>query len=180
MSLKLLSNMDDIGETMKSIANKLIPNWISFVIQLSSFLILLLVVFFVAYKPVKRMMQRRADHIENEIKQAEEKNVLAAASVNEAKELVSSSKLKASEIIKNAEVQGQEKYDAIILEAKQEVADMKKAAEEDIERAKEDAIQDIRSEMVNVALSASKEILKREVDKKDNVKLAEDFIDRLN
>ena len=180
MSLKLLSNMDNIGETMKSIANKLIPNWISFVIQLSSFLILLLVVFFVAYKPVKRMMQKRADHIENEIKQAEEKNVLAAASVSEAKELVSSSKLKASEIIKNAEVQGQEKYDAIILEAKQEVADMKKAAEEDIERAKEDAIQDIRSEMVNVALSASKEILKREVDKKDNVKLAEDFIDQLN
>jgi len=180
MSLKLLSNMDNIGETMKSIANKLIPNWISFVIQLSSFLILLLVVFFVAYKPVKRMMQKRADHIENEIKQAEEKNVLAAASVNEAKELVSSSKLKASEIIKNAEVQGQEKYDVIILEAKQEVADMKKAAEEDIERAKEDAIQDIRSEMVNVALSASKEILKREVDKKDNVKLAEDFIDQLN
>ena len=180
MSLKLLSNMDNIGETMKSIANKLIPNWISFVIQLSSFLILLLVVFFVAYKPVKRMMKKRADHIEDEIKQAEEKNVLAAASVNEAKELVSSSKLKASEIIKNAEVQGQEKYDAIILEAKQEVADMKKAAEEDIERAKEDAIQDIRSEMVNVALSASKEILKREVDKKDNVKLAEDFIDQLN
>ena len=180
MSLKLLSNMDNIGETMKSIANKLIPNWISFVIQLTSFLILLLVVFFIAYKPVKRMMKKRADHIENEIKEAEEKNVVAAASVNEAKELVSSSKVKASEIIKNAEAKGQEKYDAMILEAKQEVADMKKAAEEDIERAKEDAIQDIRSEMVSVALSASKEILKREVDNKDNVKLAEDFIDQLN
>ena len=180
MSLKLLSNMDNIGETMKSIANKLIPNWISFVIQLTSFLILLLVVFFIAYKPVKRMMKKRADHIENEIKEAEEKNVVAAISVNEAKELVSSSKVKASEIIKNAEAKGQEKYDAMILEAKQEVADMKKAAEEDIERAKEDAIQDIRSEMVSVALSASKEILKREVDNKDNVKLAEDFIDQLN
>ena len=180
MSLKFLSNMDNIGETMKSIANKLIPNWISFVIQLTSFLILLLVVFFIAYKPVKRMMKKRADHIENEIKEAEEKNVVAAASVNEAKELVSSSKVKASEIIKNAEAKGQEKYDAMILEAKQEVADMKKAAEEDIERAKEDAIQDIRSEMVSVALSASKEILKREVDNKDNVKLAEDFIDQLN
>ena len=57
---------------------------------------------------------------------------------------------------------------------------MKKAAEQDIARAKEDAIQDIRSEMVNVALSASKEILKREVDSKDNVKLAEDFIKQLN
>ena len=171
---------ESIGETISSIGEKLIPNWISFVVQFLSFLILLLAVFFLAYKPVKRILKKRADHIEDEINQAEERNAQAAASVNEAKELVSSSKVKASEIIKNAESQGQEKYDAIILEAKQEVAEMKKAAEEDIERAKVDAVQDIRSEMVNVALSASREILKREVDKKDNVKLAEDFIDQLN
>ncbi len=171
---------NDIGETISSIGEKLIPNWISFVVQFLSFLVLLLVVFFLAYKPVKRILQKRADHIQDEISQAEEKNALAAASVSEAKELVSSSKVKASEIIKNAESQGQEKYDAIILDAKQEVAEMKKAAEQDIARAKEDAIQDIRSEMVNVALSASKEILKREVDSKDNTKLAEDFINRLN
>ena len=177
MSVLLLN---DIGDTIGTIGEKLIPSWISFVVQFLSFLVLLLVVFFVAYKPVKKILKKRADHIEDEIKQAEEKNTLAAQSVNEAKELVSSSKVKASEIIKNAESQGQAKYDAIILEAKQEVAEMKMAAEEDIARAKEDAIQDIRSEMVNVALSASKEILKREVDKKDNVKLAEDFIDQLN
>ena len=170
----------DIGQTMKSIADKLIPSWVSFVVQFLSFLILLLVVFFVAYKPVKRLLKKRSDHIEDEINQAEEKNILAAKSVNEAKELISSSKAQASEIIKTAESQGQEKYDAIILEAKIEVAEMKKAAEEDIERAKEDAKQDIRNEMVNVALSASKEILKREVNNKDNVKLAEDFIDQLN
>ena len=180
MVLKVLSNIDDIGEQMASIAQKLIPDWVSFVIQFSSFIILLLVVFFFAYKPVKRILQKRADHIQNEINEAEEKNALAATSVAEAKELVNSSKIKASEIIKNAEAQGQEKYDAIILEAKQEVAEMKDLAEQDIARAKEDAIQDIRSEMVNVALSASKEILKREIDSKDNVKLAEDFIDQLN
>ena len=172
--------LNDIGDTIGSIGEKLIPSWISFVVQFLSFLILLLVVFFVAYKPVKKILKKRADHIEDEIKQAEEKNAMAATSVNEAKELVSSSKVKASEIIKNAESQGQEKVDAMLLEAKQEVAEMKKAAEEDIARAKEDALQDIRSEMVNVALSASKEILKREVDNKDNVKLAEDFIDQLN
>ena len=172
--------LNDIGETISSIGEKLVPNWVSFVVQFLSFLILLLVVFFVAYKPVKRLLKKRADHIEDEINQAEEKNVLAAQSVSEAKELISSSKVQASEIIKNAEAQGQEKYDAMILEAKQEIAEMKKAAQEDIERAKVDAIEDIRSEMVNVALSASKEILKREVDSKDNVKLAEDFIKQLN
>lgn len=171
---------ESIGETISAIGEKIVPNLLSFVVQFLSFLVLLLVVFFFAYKPVKKILNKRADYIQDEINQAEEKNALATTSVNEAKELVSSSKVKASEIIKNAESQGQEKYDAMILEAKQEVADMKKAAEQDIARAKEDAIQDIRSEMVNVALSASKEILKREVDEKDNAKLAEDFIDQLN
>ena len=172
--------LSDIGETIRTIGEKLVPNLVSFVVQFLSFLILLLVVFFLAYKPVKRLLKKRADFIEQEVNEAKENNALAAASVNEAKELVSSSKVKASEIIKNAEAQGQEKFDAMILEAKEEVAQMKRDAEEDIARAKEDAIQDIRSEMVNVALSASKEILKREVDNKDNVRLAEDFIDRLN
>ena len=172
--------LNDIGETISSIGEKLVPNWVSFVVQFLSFLILLLVVFFLAYKPVKKILKKRADYVVNEIKQAKENNDQAQASVEEAKQLVTTSKEKASEIIKNAEVQGQQKFDAIILEAKQEVAEMKKAAEQDIERAKEDAIQDIRNEMVNVALSASKEILKREVDSKDNVKLAEDFINRIN
>ena len=172
--------LNDIGETISSIGEKLVPNWVSFVVQFLSFLILLLVVFFLAYKPVKKILKKRADYVENEIKQAKENNDQAQASVEEAKQLVATSKEKASEIIKNAEAQGQQRFDAIILEAKQEVVEMKKAAEIDIERAKEDAIQDIRNEMVNVALSASKEILKREVDSKDNVKLAEDFINRIN
>ena len=172
--------LDGIGETISTIGEKLVPNLLSFVVQLLSFLVLLLVVFFLAYKPVKRILKKRADYIENEVKEARENNLSAQASVNEAKELVATSKVKASEIIKNAEAQGQKRFDAMVLQAKEEVAEMKKNAEEDIERAREDALQDIRSEMVNVALSASKEILKREVDTKDNVKLAEDFIDRLN
>ena len=172
--------LSDIGETISTIGEKLVPNLLSFVVQFLSFLVLLLAVFFLAYKPVKRLLKKRADFIEEEINQAKENNAQAALSVNEAKELVNTSKVKASEIIKNAEIQGQEKFDAMILEAKEEVKQMKKDAEEDIIRAKEDALQDIRNEMVNVALSASKEILKREVDSKDNVRLAEDFIDRLN
>ena len=66
------------------------------------------------------------------------------------------------------------------VEAKEEVKEMKLAAEQDIEQAKQDALDDIRNEMVNVALTASKEILKREVDSDDNKRLAEDFINRLN
>lgn len=180
MSLTILSNMDNIGNTMKTIADKLIPNLLSFVIQLSSFIILLLVVFFFAYKPVKKMLNKRADHIQEEIDQAEENHALAIKETEEAKSLLAESKTHASEIIDAATKKGNEKYEEIIASAKRDVEEMRQAAQEDIERSKQEALQDIRNEMVNVALTASKEILKREVDSEDNTKLAEDFIDRLN
>ena len=175
-----LSNMSNIGEVIGTISQKLIPNLLSFVVQFLSFLVLVIVVFVFAYKPVKKILKKRADYVENEIKEARENNLVAQKNVDEAKEMVAQSKVQASEIIKNAEKQGQEKYDAIILQAKSDVEEMKVGVQEDIERAKEEAIKDIHDEMVKVALSASEEILKREVDSKDNKRLAEDFINRLN
>ena len=175
-----LSNMSNIGEVIKTISEKLVPNFLSFVVQFLSFLVLIIAVFILAYKPVKKILKKRADYVENEISQAKQSNLEAQKSVEEAKELVASSKVQASEIIKNAEKQGQEKYDRMLASANDEIVEMKKEAEKDIERAKEEAIQDIRNEMVNVALSASEEILKREVDNEDNKRLAEDFINRLN
>ena len=176
----VLSNMSNIGEVIKTIQQKLVPNLLSFVVQFLSFLVLILAVFILAYKPVKKILKKRADYIENEIKEARESNLEAQKSVDEAKETVASSKLQASEIIARAEKQGQERYDMMLVSANNEIIEMKKEAEKDIERAKEEAIQDIRNEMVNVALSASEEILKREVDTDDNKRLAEDFINRLN
>ena len=175
-----LSNMSNIGEVIKTISEKLVPNLLSFVVQFLSFLVLIIAVFVLAYKPVKKILKKRADYIENEIAEAKQSNLEAQKSIDEAKETLAASKVQASEIIKNAEKQGQEKYDRMLASANDEIIEMKKEAEKDIERAKEEAIQDIRNEMVSVALSASEEILKREVDSDDNKRLAEDFINRLN
>ena len=180
MSLNLLSNMDEISKTMQSIKDKLIPDLFSFVVQLAAFIILLTVVFFVAYKPVKKLLAKRADHIQEEIDQAEKNHALAVEETKEAKQLLADSKVQASEIIAHATLEGQKQYEAMMQEATVMVQEMKDAAEQDIARAREEALQDIRNEMVSVALTASKEILKREVDSEDNTRLAEDFINRLN
>ena len=176
----VLSNMENIGETIKTISEKLVPNLLSFVIQFLSFVILLTVVFIFAYKPVKKILKKRADYVEKEIQEACNNNLESMKSLQEAKETIATSKIQASKIIQSAEKTGQEKYEAMLANAKAEVAEMKQAAQEDIERAKQEALEEIRNEMVKVALEASEEILKREVDNDDNKRLAEDFINRLN
>ena len=180
MSNLFLSNMDNIGEVIKTISEKLVPNLLSFVVQFLSFLVLLLVFFLLAYKPVKRILKKRAEYVENEIIEAKKNHLESEKDLENAKNIVANSKIDASDIIKAAEKKGQEQYDALILEAKAEIIEMKKDAAQDIERAKQEAIQEIHDEMVKVALSASEEILKREVDSDDNKRLAEDFINRLN
>ena len=70
--------------------------------------------------------------------------------------------------------------DKIIKQANIEVSEIKDKAHKDIERDKEKAQEEIKRTIVSVALDASKEVLKREINENDNVKLVDDFINQLN
>ena len=64
-------------------------------------------------------------------------------------------------------------------DARKQVEKMKLDAEADIARSRQEALDDIHHEMVEVALLTSQEILKREVNQKDDARLAKEFIDQL-
>ena len=165
-----------IGETIR---NNLIPSWTSFVMQVAAFIILLVVVIFVAYKPVKRILKQRQDYIEQEISDAEKDKATAAMNLAQSEETINSSKREAAQIIEDAKNQALVVKDEILADARNEVAKMKQEAQDDIEKSRQEALDDIHDEMVEVALLTSSEILKREVNDKDNARLAKEFIDNL-
>ncbi len=167
---------EQIGDTIR---NNLIPSWVSFIMQVVAFIILLIVVVFVAYKPVKKMLKARQDYIEKEISDAEKSKAEAAINLTQSQETILASKKQASEIIENAQLEAKRQQEEIILNASKEVEKMKKMAEEDIQRSRQEALDDIQKEIVEVALLTSSEILKREVNSKDNTRLAEEFIEKL-
>lgn len=173
----ILSGIGD--EISKGVKDKLIPSWLSFVTQFSALIILLIVVFVFAYKPIKKMLKERADHIESEIKDAESMKANAEINERQSQEMIIASKKEAANIIQEANRQGENRRQTIIDEAHDEAERIKKQAEEDIKRSQEEALEGIRQEMVEVALSASKEILKREVNEKDDKRLAEEFVNNL-
>ena len=156
----------DIGQTIKDyISKNLIPSWVSFVVQFSALVIMVLVIFFVAYKPVRKMLTKRADYVENNIRDSETAKAEALKNVTASEETLIASKKEAAEIVANAKVIAE---------------NMKAQAEEDIERSKVEAKEQIRKEMISVALSASEEVLKREINEKDNARVVEDFIKDLD
>ena len=169
--------LDSVGETIKKyISENLIPSWSSFVVQLAALVILIVVVLVVAYKPMKKMLAKRADYIENNIRESEIAKAEAERNAQESQEMIIASRKEAADIVANAKSLAIDTQKATLEETQLEVNRMKSQAQEDIERSKIEAKEEIRQEMVSVALTASEEVMKREINEKDNARVVEAFI----
>lgn len=159
--------------------DKLFPNpWDALAVFLA-FIILLIAVFYFAYKPVKKLLKKRGDYVEGKIKDAETREVEAAKLLETANEEVKQKKIEALGIVEKAKEEANVERQAILEKAKDE----KKA---ELEKAKAEIAQEIEAskdaihrEIVSVAIEASSKVLKREVTKKDNEKLIDSFIEDL-
>ena len=170
---------EDMGLTGEAFKEKLFPNWVSFVVQLSALLVLILVFILFAYKPVKKILTKRQDYIEENIKEAEKSKAVWQENELKSKEMVLSSERTAADIVAGAKVDAQKERAAILESTQLEVNKMKEDAKNDIARMESEAQEEIRKEIVSVALSASKELLGREVSSKDNDRLLNEFIEEI-
>ena len=177
-SLSFLTSCEPIeGE---QIIEKLFPNVWALIAQLISFLILVIGMIFLVYKPVKKYLTKRREILDNEVKETEENKSKALNNVLTSEKEIASSKQKAKTIINNAEISASKKRDEIIENAKIEAKDIIKDANIAADKIKEDAKLELKNQIVDTALKASKKVLEREVSEKDNEKIIDDFISQLD
>ena len=169
----------NINISSDDFTSKLIPNWPSFVAQLGALLVLIFVVIFFAYKPVKKILNKRQDYIEQNIKDAEQAKATWQENETKSQATVLASKKEAAGIVADAKLEAEKEKAKILDDAAKEVEKMKQDAENDIARMEEEAQEAIRKEMVDIALDASKELLGREVNSSDNSRLIEEFIEEV-
>ncbi len=185
----LFTIMDDIMDAPGGIEDtlntetfleKLIPNFWSFLVEFLALVVLIVVVFFIAYKPVKRMLKKRQDHIEENIRSAEESNQIAQMNKSESEQLIIDSKKQANEIIESAKEKAIVEQHLIEEQSKEDIAKMKERAQEEIRLKEEESLKAIHDEMVDVAIDASSELLKRNISTEDNKRLVQDFIKEMD
>ena len=159
--------------------DKLFPNpWDALAVFLA-FIILLLAVFYFAYKPVKKLLKQRGDYVEGKIKNAEEREKESEKLLIKANEEVKASRKEAMEIVEKAKEDANKERQAILDKAKEEKAAEIKRTKEEIAQEIEASKDEIHREIVSVAIDASSKVLEREVKKEDNEKLIDNFIDDL-
>lgn len=117
----------------------------------------------------KKMIVQDLDRAASEKKQAAELKVQYETALSKAKE-------EARNIVSDAKERAKNKYQIKVKETESEIVQMKENARNDIEAEKQSALVSLQTEIAGIAFMAASKVVEKEVDKKSNEKILNDFL----
>ncbi|BAN06418.1 F0F1 ATP synthase subunit B [Levilactobacillus brevis] len=143
------------------------------------FLLLMWIIKVLAWKPVTKMMQDRADKISNDIDSAEKSRNDAAELVQKRQAALASSRSEAQKIVNDAKANGQQQREQIVTQAQADVQTLKQNAQKDIEQERQDALSNARNDVADLSIEIASKIIQRELKADDQKALIDSYIEGL-
>jgi F-type H+-transporting ATPase subunit b len=144
--------------------------------QLVVFLILMLIVSKLAARPVLEMMKKRQDHIDEQLKNAEESQKQAQALLEEQRAELKKTREEASQILESEKKRAEQQANEIVNLAKERAERLIEDAKEEIETERVKAVASLRDEVAHLSLLLATKVLEKEVDKSAHEKAIDDFV----
>ncbi len=129
-----------------------------------------------AWKPLLASLEKREEGIRSTLQRTEHAREEAEALLAEHRKIMQSSELEARRIIDEARQSADKVRDEILAKAEEHARMMTTQAKADIQREKETALAQLRSEIADLAILAASRILKENLDETRNKALVESFI----
>ena len=142
-------------------------------------LILFLVLKHFLFDKVNAVLDSRKDEVVKTYKDADTALTNAKQLESEYTEKLSAAKEESAEIVKNATKKAQQRSEEIISEARDEARGLLDKAEADIEKEKKRAVNQIKDEISDIALSIASSVVSKELDAKTHEQLIESFISEI-
>ena len=176
LTVVFLTSCEGAPVDQENMINKLFGSWQSLLIQLGATLLLILIVGKFLMKPVREILQKRQDYVMSQISTAQEIKEKAENKEKEVNERISRLNVEASSIIDDAKKSAEAIKENAYKEIEEEKIIQHQILQKQLEQEKISAKEEIRKEILEVALQASEVVLQREVSKKDNQAIVENFI----
>lgn len=129
-----------------------------------------------AFGPIIAMMQKREEHIANQITSAERNREEAEKYLVEQREEIQKARTEAQSIIANAKKLSEQQTEEMIKSAKVDTERMKEAALAEIKREKEQAVSALREQVASLSVLVATKVIEKELDEKAQSKLIEDYL----
>ena len=143
--------------------------------QVVNVVILLVVLYFVAYKPVMRMLDERSKRIKDSMEEADAIKEQVALTEKEVKKQLAAASKEGRERIDQSAKAGEEVKEKARQGARQEAEALITRARDEIKRERDEAISELRKEVVDLTIAAAEKVIDRSLDKKAH----RDLIDKV-
>ena len=150
------------------------------VAQIINFLILMVLLAKFAYKPLIKVLEERQKKIADSIESAELAKVEAEQLKKDYQEQLSTARKEAQALVDKAVKLAEQSKEDILEEARQEHARILKTVQAEIAREHEQALTQLKSEVVSLSMAAASKIVAQNLDTEANAKLVNDFIENLD
>lgn len=148
------------------------------VILTTGLLFLVLKHFF--WNSLKTYLETRQEFIEKSVEQAKKAEMAALNADEMAAKKVQLAKKEALEIVNDSKHKAMKVYDELVNDAKRDAQSKLDNATREINYQREKMKEEVKEQMVDIALLASEQLLKEKVDATDDKKLVTQLVDQLN
>ncbi|MFZ5986113.1 MAG: F0F1 ATP synthase subunit B [Bacillota bacterium] len=149
----------------------------TFVFTIINLIVLYFILKRLLFKPVSEFMEKRANSIKETLENADKSKAEARDIRGKYLKELESAGEQADRIIKDAIAKARVEYDQIIQKARADAEAIRIKANEEIERERNEAIKDVRNQVVSLALEAASKVMEENMNTDVNRKLVNKFID---
>jgi F-type H+-transporting ATPase subunit b len=144
-----------------------------------SFLLLFLILWRFAWKPIVSALDARADRIRKDLETAASSRKEAEEMFYKHKSMIEYARDEALKIVGEGRGEAEQMKAEILEKANLEANEMIQRAKREIDLAREKAVQDIKSEIVNISTEIASKIIERNLKPEDQKALVENELTRL-
>ncbi|MBO2521887.1 MAG: F0F1 ATP synthase subunit B [Clostridia bacterium] len=148
------------------------------IFQSLNVLVVMGVLYFMLFKPVAGIMQKREEYVENQLAHAAKSREEADRLLAEYQEQLKQANAQAQQIIEKAERDAEEYSRSRREEAEREAEELLRRAKAEIAAEREKALSAIREEVAVLAVMAATKVIGREINPKDHEALIRDFVSK--
>jgi len=161
------------------VEGSLFPNLLTMLVQLLSTFVIFLAVKKWLWKPVREIIAKRADKMQESLDSAEKINLDAQKYLDDAKKELSDAKKSSIEIIDSAKLEADNLKFGILNDAKRQAQNKLDEADKRIDNAKKEMQNELHDEIVNVAMAAVEKLLNQKATSDDDKKAIDDFVNEV-
>ncbi len=150
--------------------------WYALLWQLAAFVLLLVVLRKYAFGPVTRILDERASRIRSSIETAERVQREMQEMEQRSRQLLEDSRRQGQQIVQQAQQAADRIQTTAQDQAKIQANEIVARSQVDIDRAKNEAMEDLRHQVADLAIAAASRVVRRELDSKTHVQLINDVL----